>query len=278
MSETIHDSPNPSTPEPPSGRVWGSNLPAIDGGRDVVRGQRISLADADVRAMPSAARDLAVLHDRDGPFASAVRILATRIEELRARMGFKSYVVTSVADGDGKTVLATNLALAMSEDSERRIALVDANFRAPRTAELFDLDGSRGILAALAGARPLSECVARVLGRNLVVLHAGGRHESPAAVLGSAELKALLAELYQAVDFMIVDAPSALPWADVPLLVQNVDAAILAISRDRTRRQPLEEALATIGRSRVVGSVFVDRPGERGPVPLLRGLGAKVRP
>jgi Mrp family chromosome partitioning ATPase len=269
VSETTQDPQAPNPADHPPGRGWGANLPALDGGRELARGLRVSLTDADVHAMPAASRDLVMLHDRDGAFASAVRILATRIEELRSRLGYKSFVVTSVGDGDGKTVLAANLALAMSEDSERRIALVDANFRAPRTAELFDLDRTRGILATLGGQRSLSECVARVLGRNLVILPAGGEHENPAGVLGSAELKALLAELYQAVDFMIVDAPSALPWADVPLLVQHVDAVLLAVTRDRTRRQPLETALDTIGRSRVVGSVFVERPVAKGPAPRL---------
>lgn len=227
--------------------------------RALQKGQMISLTDTAIAAMPSESRDLAVLHDKDGPFASELRILATRMEDLRGRLGYKSFLVTSSSTGDGKTVVASNLALVMSEDSDRKIALVDANFRNPRAADLFNLDKNRGLLAALEGRFPLSQCVARVLGRNLVVLHAGGEHNNPASVLSSPKFKSLLAELNQAVDFMIVDAPAAIPFADVPLLTQHVDAALMVGSAHLTDRGQLEKALDTIGRGRVVGSVFMNR-------------------
>jgi len=237
----------------------GSGSTPTPQNRALVKGQMISLTDTAISAMPSESKDLAVLHSKDGTFASELRILATRIDDLRARLGYKSFLVTSVSDGDGKTVVASNLALVMSEDSERKVALVDANFRNPRAADLFNLDKSRGLLSALGGKFPLSQCVARVLGRNLVVLHAGGGHNNPASVLSSPKFKSLLAELNQAVDFMVIDAPSAVPYADVPLLTQHVDAVIMVGSAYRTDRGKLDKALDTVGRSRVIGSVFLNR-------------------
>jgi capsular exopolysaccharide synthesis family protein len=224
--------------------------------RALTKGLQIKLTDTAIAAMPSQSRDLAVLYEKDGPFAAELRILATRLEELKNTFGYKSFLFTSVGDGDGKTVTAANLALVMSEDPERKIALVDANFRGPRAADLFNLDKSRGLLAAITGQRALSECVARVLGRNLIVLHAGGEHKNPAQVLSDPKFKTLLNELSQAVDFMIIDAPSAIPFADVPLLTQHVDAVFLVVAGHRTRRAALDKALDTIGRNRVVGSVF----------------------
>ncbi|MCA9555750.1 MAG: P-loop NTPase [Myxococcales bacterium] len=243
---------------PPGGAGTAAPTPTPQN-RALVKGQMISLTDTAISAMPSQSRDLAVLHEKDGRFASELRILATRMEDLRARLGYKSFLVTSASDGDGKTVVAANLALVMSEDSERKVALVDANFRGPRAADLFNLDKSRGLLAALEGKYPLSQCVARVLGRNLVVLHAGGEHNNPASVLSSPKFKALLSELNQAVDFMVVDAPSAIPYADVPLLTQHVDAVLMVASAHRTNRSRLDKALDTLGRGRVVGSVFLNR-------------------
>lgn len=242
---------------PPSGER--AEPSSSSNNRALVKGQMISLTDTAISAMPSESKDLVVLHERDGTFASELRILATRMEDLRNRLGYKSFLVTSVGDGDGKTVAASNLALAMSEDSDRKIALVDANFRSPRAADLFNLDKRRGLLAALSGEYPLSQCVARVLGRNLVVLHAGGNHGNPASILSSPKFKALLAELYQAVDFMIVDAPSAIPYADVPLLTQHVDAVLMVGAAGLTKRSALDEALETVGRARVVGSIFMER-------------------
>lgn len=238
---------------------WSAPAPSdVPRSRALVKGQQISLTDTAVGAMPSRSRDLAVLYDKDGPFAAELRILATRLEELKNTFGYRSFLVTSAGQGDGKTVVAANLALVMSEDPERRIALVDANFRGPRAADLFNLDKSRGILSAISGERSLSECVARVIGRNLIVLHAGGEHKNPAAVLSDPRFKALLAELSQAIDFMIIDAPAAIPHADVSLLTQHVDAVFMTVAAHKTQRAALDKALNTVGRSRVVGSIFVN--------------------
>ena len=239
---------------------WGGgNNEGVSRDRAMVKGQMISLTDTAISAMPSESKDLVVLYERDGRFASELRILATRMEDLRTRLGYKSFLITSVGEGHGKTVTASNLALVMSEDSERKIALVDANFRNPRAADLFNLDKNRSLLSALNGDFPLAQCVARVLGRNLIVLHAGGHHKNPAQVLSSPKFKTLLSELYQAVDFLIIDAPSAIPYADVPLLTQHVDSVFVVAAKKATNRVKLDKALDTIGRTRVAGSIFVDR-------------------
>lgn len=226
------------------------------GNRAPQRGLQIRLSDTAIASMPSQSRDLWVLYEKDGPFAAELRILATRLDELRNTFGYRSFLFTSVNEGEGKTVTAANLALVMSEDPERRIALVDANFRNPRAAELFNLDRERGLLAAISGQRSLSECVARVVGRNLIVLHAGGEHKNPAEVLSDPKFKTLVNELAQAVDFMIIDAPSALGHADVPLLAQHCDAVFLVVGANQTKRADLDKAIETIGRNRVVGTVF----------------------
>jgi capsular exopolysaccharide synthesis family protein len=222
-------------------------------------GQMISLTDTAISAMPSDSRDLTVLYHKDGAFASELRILATRMEDLRARLGYKSFLITSAGDGHGKTVIASNLALVMSEDSERKVALIDANFRNPRAADLFNLDKKRSLQAALAGDHPLASCVARVLGRNLIVMPAGSEHKNPASILSSPKFKTLIAELYQSVDFLIIDAPSAIPYADVPLLAQHVDSVFMVAAAWRTNRAKLDKALDTIGRQRVAGTVFLNR-------------------
>ena len=167
------------------------------------------------------------------------------MEDLQSALGYKIVPGHLVGDGEGKTVTASNLALVMSEDPERKVALVDANFRNPRAADLFNLDKNRGLLSALNGDYPLSQCVARVLGRNLIVLHAGGEHKNPASMLSSPKFKTLLSELYQSVDFMIIDAPSAIPYADVPLLAQHVDSVFMVASAHRTNRAKLDKALDT---------------------------------
>ncbi len=225
----------------------------------VNRAIEIRISDTAIAALPSRSRDLEVLYRKDGPFSAELRILGTRMEELRTSFGYKSFLFTSAGEGDGKTVTAANLALVMSEDSSRRIALVDANFRAPRQGALFNLEEGRGILAALSGKRSLGECVARVVGRSLIVLSAGGQHPNPSQVLTDPKFRTVLQELAQAVDFLIIDAPAAIPHADVPLLLALADAAFVVVAAGQTRRSALDRAVEALGPSRVVGAVLRQR-------------------
>lgn len=264
LPETIEQgrrAPGPHAQDPRSAR---SEYRPAEGSRPrkeraLARGQVISLTDTAISAMPSQSRDLVVLHERDGAFASELRILATRLQELQSRLGHRAFLVTSVGEGEGKTVLSSNLALVMSEDTERKVALIDANFRSPRAAELFNLDKQRGLRSVLEGKLQLAQCVAKVIARNLVVMPAGGSHPNPAAMLSSPRFKSLLAELIESVDFLIIDAPAAIPYADVPLLTQHVDGIIMLGCAVLTKRGGLDRALDAVGRKRVIGSVFMDR-------------------
>ena len=232
----------------------------IQNNRALQKSTLISLTETAVSAMPSSSRDLWVLHDRDGSFATNVRILATRISKINETFGYKSFIFTSPRAEQGKTVSVVNLALAMSEDSERKVALLDTNFRNPRIADLFNLDNSRGLLGAVTGTYSVSESVTRVTGRNLIVMTSGGEHANPGQLMSEPAFKSLISELSQNVDYLFIDAPPALPHADVPLLAQNADAVVMVAAKGRTKAGTLNRAITAIGTNKVVGTVFVDMP------------------
>ena len=223
----------------------------------------ISLTETAVSAMPSSSRDLWVLHDRDGSFATNVRILATRISKINETYGYKSFIFTSPGTEQGKTVSVVNLALAMSEDSDRKVALLDTNFRNPRVADLFNLDNSRGLLGAVTGHYSVSESVTRVTGRNLIVMTSGGEHANPGQLMSEPAFKNLISQLSQNVDYLFIDAPPALPHADVALLSQNTDAVVMVTAKGRTKAGMLNQAISAIGAQKIVGTVFVDIPGSK---------------
>ena len=235
----------------------------VQNNRALQKSTLISLTETAVSAMPSSSRDLWVLHDRDGSFATNVRILATRISKINETFGYKSFIFTSPSADQGKTVSAVNLALAMSEDSERRVALLDTNFRNPRIAELFNLDNSRGLLGAVTGQYSVSESVTRVTGRNLIVMTSGGAHANPGQLMSEPAFKNLISELSQNVDYLFIDAPPALPHADVALLSQNTDAVVMVAAKGRTKAGVLNRAISAVGANKIVGTVFVDIPSSK---------------
>lgn len=215
---------------------------------------------------------LEILTRPDGNYATQVRLLGARIEENAKTLGYRAYMVSSPEPLTGKTTAACNLAFALAEDTQRRVALVEANFRFPRFAEIFGLDERAGLISVLDGRERLKDVGYKLSDRNLVILPAGGRHTTPAEVLASPRFKALITELVDTVDIALIDAPSVTPFADANLILPLVDAAFLVVAEGQTRRSWLGRAMGQLGESRVMGSLF-----NRIPKKTLKHLKAERR-
>ena len=231
-----------------------------DDRRETLRGVRHKLSLDVLRRRPDPS--LQVLRVPDGPMATSVRLLGARVEEFNKNLGHRAYMITSPEPLTGKTTAALNLALALAEDTNRRVALVEANFRYPRFAEILGVDDRLGLLPVIDGRSRLGDSAIKVADRNLLLVPSGGRHRHPAEVLASPRFKSLMSELVEAVDVALVDAPSVRPFADTNLLLPLVDAAFIVVSQALTRRAWLSRALNQLGRKRVLGSLFNKIPQE----------------
>ncbi|MCA9552109.1 MAG: hypothetical protein KC933_18860 [Myxococcales bacterium] len=238
--------PDPAASHPPPGRSAG---PLV---------QREGVANLLELASLAGRGDAAleILSHPDGKYATQVRLLGARIDEFRKNLGYRAYMVSSAEPLAGKTTAACNLAFALAEDTQRRVALVEANFRYPRFAEILGLDERTGLISVLEGRARLNEVGFKLSDRNLVILPAGGRHPAPAEILASPRFKALIAELVDTVDIALIDAPSVAPFADANMILPLVDAAFLVITEQQTRRSWLGRAVGQLGEARVLGTLF----------------------
>jgi capsular exopolysaccharide synthesis family protein len=203
---------------------------------------------------------LAMVREPDGELATAIRLLGTRLQEAMKTFGYRAYMITSPEPLTGKTTTAANLALALAEDSQRRIALIEANFRYPRFAEIFGTPEDYGLIPLLEGHVQLEDAIAKIADRNLVILPAGGRHANPSELLASPRFKALIAELANTVDIAIIDAPAVSPFADANILLPLVDAAMLVISEHNTHVGWIDRAQKQLGEARILGAVYNSMP------------------
>lgn len=203
-----------------------------------------------------------LLKEPDGALATSIRLLGTKIEEYSRNLGYRAFLLTSAEPLTGKTTSVCNLAFALAEDTNRRVALIEANFRHPRIAQILGVKESIGTLPVVEGRAQLAESVVKLKDRNLVVLPTGGTHPHPAEVLASPRFKTMIAELANTVDVALIDAPSASPFADVNLLLPLVDGAFFVVAHKTTKGVWLTKALQQIGEKRVLGALFNNLPGE----------------
>lgn len=267
------ESEAPPPPREPAQNAWGDR--SSGGGRStqppppanprlpqLYSGHELTVADLAQRIGDPA---LQLLKEPDGDFATAVRVFGTRLLDLARTYGYRAYMITSAEPLTGKTTVATNLAFALAEDPKRRVALIEANFRFPRFAEILGVDEKIGLLGVLEGRLQVPESIVKVADRNLVVFPAGGRHPHPAEVLASPRFKTLIAELASTVDVAIIDAPSVRPFADANLILPLVDGALMVALEESTRGIWIDRAVEQLGKERVLGALYnrVDKEARR---------------
>ena len=156
-------------------------------------------------------------------------------------------LVTSPEMGEGKTLTATNLAVAMAKGG-RRTLLIDADLRRPGVHRL--LGGGGSLSAVLSGGaswrRTFGEQDLRTDISDLSVLAAGRPDVPPSELLRSSVLPELLAQVRADFDIVIIDSPPVLVATDVLVLTQLVDATVLVVSANRTDMRAFEHTLATL--------------------------------
>ena len=195
--------------------------------------------------------------------SEAYRTLRTNVEFAAIDDKLGVLLVTSAVPGEGKTVTAANLAVAFAQ-SGRRVLLVDADLRKPGVDQIFNVPNERGLTSMLRGEDPMGGSFAQATEQpNLQVLTTGPLPPNPAELLASKRMRTVLERLQTGYDLMIVDGPPLLVVTDAAILSAFLDATILVVDAERSRRNRVHEARETLAKAgaRVFGRRAQSDPG-----------------
>jgi tyrosine-protein kinase len=200
------------------------------------------------------------------PAAEAYRALRTSVRFRDQGKRLRTILVTSPAAGDGKTTVASNLAVAMSQDGAR-VILIDADLRRTRLNEVFEVEAGLGLADVLLGRATLQQALVPWSG-TLSILQTGPTVVYPSEALGSAAMVKLLHEAAAMADVVIIDAPPVLPVTDPVVLASLVDGTIIVCRWGRTSLHAAEATQLAMentqgGGSDVVGVVLNAEGGGR---------------
>lgn len=147
--------------------------------------------------------------------------------------------LTSSNPGEGKTTLATNLAMAFA-GLNRRVLLIDADIRRPSVHEIFGLENQTGLCDLLEGKifldGPGLGIVRESVVKNLFVLPSGRCSDQSAILLFEDQLRELVARFRGEFDMVILDTPPLLQIPDARVMARIADGAILVVRAGRTMR------------------------------------------
>jgi len=177
---------------------------------------------------------------KNADLAEAFRALRTSVLLSSGGRSANSILVTSAHPGEGKTTVATNLAISLAQLG-RRVLLVDADMRRPTVQRYFPQRGSH-LSSYLKGEGIWQTMTYHTAIRGLYVLLCGPLPEDPTELLSSCRMSVLLEEAAKQYDFVILDSPPLLSVADSRILVGSVDATILVVKAGYTPRQVVQYA------------------------------------
>ncbi len=172
--------------------------------------------------------------------------------------------VTSASPGDGKSTLATNLAVSFAQTG-RRVLLMEGDLHRPKVHQLFGHASHTGVAQLLEGSVSLSDAVqSSSQVPNLSLLTCGNRPTSPARLLSGTNFAQLLSKVRSQYDLVIIDTPPIMA-VDDPLTVAALsDAVLLCVRHSHSRLQRAANALSRLrGVGAAVLGVVVNGVSER---------------
>jgi capsular exopolysaccharide synthesis family protein len=190
-------------------------------------------------------------------FVEAFKTVRTNVLFSSSEEGLKSLVVTSAGPGEGKSIVAANLALALAQAGQR-VLLVDGDMRRPRVHEIYSCAQEPGLSNVLTGNAKLSEALRKSAVPGLWLLCAGHIPPNPAELLGSRRYLDLVSSLDDHFDWAIIDTPPVLAVADSSIAANEASGVVFVVGSDKTSRQAARAAVEQLvsANAHIVGSVL----------------------
>ncbi len=188
---------------------------------------------------PSGNPELLFNVDGRSPLAESYRHLRTSVLLSTAGRAPKTLLVTSSLPGEGKTTTAVNTAISLAQTGAS-VVVVDADMRRPRLRSIFGLNGQQpGLSTILSSEMDEAEMLALVehdKATDLNVLSAGPIPPNPAELLGSDQMRRLLAALQATHKHVVIDSPPVTSFTDGVLISTMVDGVILVVHGGKSSR------------------------------------------
>ncbi len=170
-------------------------------------------------------------------------------------------VVTSAAPGEGKSFVASHLALALAA-VDQRVALIDADLRRPRLHTMFDRQRAPGLADVLLGRRSTAEVLRPVDSQGLALVPSGIPTKKAAELLSLQTFRTFLQELRGDFDWIVIDSPPVMAVADATVLAHDASGVLFVTSADDTSLEAADTALAELhaAGANMVGAVLNRAP------------------
>lgn len=194
-----------------------------------------------------------------GEAAESFRVLRSKILMPQdGRPAPRTIMVASVLPKEGKSFICGNLGIALAQGVDQYALLVDCDLRLPSLASIFGLANHYGLADYLKDNKDLADLIQKTPMEKLSILTSGVPPANPAELLGSNRMHELISQLSRRYPdrFVIFDSPPLKAASESMTLAQVVDGVILVVRHGVSSRALIEQAMADIGKEKLLGVVF----------------------
>ncbi|HEY7116930.1 MAG TPA: polysaccharide biosynthesis tyrosine autokinase [Tepidisphaeraceae bacterium] len=199
-----------------------------------------------------------------GDVAETYRTIRTGVFFGTPERESRTILVASPAPGDGRSTVASNLAIAMAQ-AGKRVLLLDADFRRPVQHRIFEIRPGTGLSSVIAGHEPVEKAIQPTGVKGLDILPAGPVPANPSELLNSPSFGELLEELSVRYEHVVLDSPPVMAVADARILAAMCSVSVLVLRAATTTRRAATHAkgaLHSVG-AHLLGVVVNDVPRAR---------------
>lgn len=175
------------------------------------------------------------------------RVAATRLALLQSTKGGTVTVITSAVKGEGKSVVAANLAFSLARDLGKMTLLIEGDLKCPRVHQYMGISQMPGVRDVLQDEKSVESTVQRVGELPLWVLPSGAANSRMLDLANVRHISDIVAEVKGRYDHIIIDAPPILPLADMHVLAGVADTLAIVIRAGLTPRNIVENSIRTLG-------------------------------
>jgi polysaccharide biosynthesis transport protein len=189
-------------------------------------------------------------------FSEAFRSLRTNVL-FSLTEGVNALVVTSTAPGEGKTLIASNLAVGLALAGQR-VLIVDGDMRRPRMHSVFGAPQGPGLSDLMVGQAKAVDVVRKSDVPNLWILPAGRLPPNPAELLSSRRFQQFLDAVRQRFDWVVIDSPPVMAVTDASILAHSASGVLFVTAADVTNRPGAVRAMEQLAaaKANLVGAVL----------------------
>ena len=212
-------------------------------------------------------------------FADAYRALRANINFSRIDQPVRTILVASAGPGEGKTTTAINLGIVMAQSSAS-VLIVDTDFRKPSMHEYLRTyvtghGPGIGLSDVICGAASVDQVMLATPFPRLGLITAGLAAPNPSELLASERMHSILKELQERADFVVLDSPACLNYADAFLLARIADGVLYVVRaghQDKSSQRRVQKQLQQ-AKAWMLGVVFNEVEMDEAPSASLSANG-----